>query len=69
MEEKINELAMLMYDNYCMAVGGKAFNGDKLPTSKDFFSDDSKKLQVNAWKSAAATSKTFFELNPELIGR
>ena len=37
------------YDAYCEAVGGVAFNGDKLPSSEEFFNDPSKQKQANAW--------------------
>jgi hypothetical protein len=52
----INEeelLAMRLYDIYCEEVGGVAYNGDPLPTSKEFFADMSKSKQVNAWKAVA----------------
>lgn len=42
-----------MYDAYCEKVGGKAFNGDPLPKSEEFFADKTKEKQVNAWISAA----------------
>lgn len=56
MREKTEELARLMYDNYCEAVGGKAFNGDPLPSSGEFFSDTSKTKQANAWRIASETA-------------
>ena len=46
-------LAKQMYDAYCEAVGGVAFNGDPLPKSDEFFSDETKLKQVNAWRAAA----------------
>lgn len=49
-------LAHEMYDAYCHAVGGKAFNGDPLPTSEEFFADDSKQKQADAWRVAAQTA-------------
>jgi len=51
--EKVERLAYLMYDEYCAAVGGKAFNGDDLPVSTEFFNDVNKTKQANAWRSAA----------------
>jgi hypothetical protein len=50
------ELAHRMYDDYCNAVGGKAFNGDPLPQSEEFFSDETKQKQANAWRVAAKTA-------------
>lgn len=44
-----DDVAAKMYDAYCAAVGGKAFNGDPLPGSLEFFSDENKKLQSEAW--------------------
>jgi hypothetical protein len=46
-------LAKRMYDAYCEAVGGVAYNGDKLPTSQEFFSDTTKEKQANAWRKSA----------------
>lgn len=43
-------LAKKLYDAYCEAVGGKAFNGDDLPKSEEFFNDKTKKKQANAWR-------------------
>lgn len=45
----IEQLAEYLYHDYCAAVGGKAFNGDPLPTWADFRSDPKKRLQSNAW--------------------
>lgn len=47
------ELARKMYDTYCEAVGGIAFNGDKLPDSKEFFNDLTKIKQADAWRAVA----------------
>lgn len=49
-------LAKKMYDDYCDAVGGKAFNGDQLPKSDIFFADETKQKQVNAWRICADTA-------------
>lgn len=46
-------LAKILYDKYCEAVGGKAFNGDDLPKSEEFFADETKEKQVNAWRKVA----------------
>lgn len=53
MESQERILAKLMYDEYCKAVGGVAFNGDPLPSSEEFFSDDTKTKQRKAWEAAA----------------
>lgn len=47
------DLAMKMYDGYCEAVGGKAFNGDPIPSSEEFFNDETKAKQAGAWIRAA----------------
>lgn len=63
MENQISKkerLAMAMYDDYCEAVGGKAFNGDALPKSAEFFNDPSKQKQAKAWIVAAETAVKFF---------
>lgn len=50
------ELAMVMYDEYCKEVGGKAYDGRPLPTSEEFFNDDSKIRQRRGWLKAASTA-------------
>lgn len=45
--------AISLYDEYCMHVGGKAFNGDPLPAGIEFFSDSSKTKQADAWRAVA----------------
>ena len=52
-------LAHKMYDDYSEAVGGKAFNGDQLPKSEEFFADITKQKQANAWRVAADTAFNF----------
>ena len=56
-------LARKMYDSYCEAVGGKAFNGDTLPNSEEFFSDTAKEKQSNAWRVAAKAAIEYFTNN------
>lgn len=47
------KVAQALYDCYCEAVGGKAFNGDPLPKWTEFESDAAKQKQVNAWRAVA----------------
>ncbi len=47
------ELAEKLYKTYCIAVGGKAFNGDPLPNWKQFRADPTKKVQSEAWMKVA----------------
>lgn len=42
-------LAEILYDVYCHAVGGKAFNNDPLPKWQEFFNDPKKQTQVKGW--------------------
>lgn len=53
-------LAKRMYDTYCEKVGGKAFNGDPLPGSEEFFADETKKKQSDAWLAAADVAIDIF---------
>ena len=46
-------IAAELYTKYCESVGGKAFNGDDLPLAEEFFSDDTKTKQSNAWLETA----------------
>lgn len=48
MEEK-EVLAGRLYEAYCVAVGGKAFNGDPLPLWVEFSKDPNKQKQAKAW--------------------
>lgn len=45
--------AKRVYEAYCLAVGGKAFNGDHLPDWETFKNDPAKSVQSNAWIVAA----------------
>lgn len=47
------ELAGNVYNRYCEAVGGFAFNGDPLPSWETFSNDPSKQKQSNAWIAIA----------------
>ena len=49
-------LADKMYEAYCVAVGGKAFNGDLLPDWKTFRADPAKQKQSDAWMVASKTA-------------
>jgi len=53
MMEQNEYIARQMYDAYCAAVGGKAFNGDHLPSAETFFADPTKEKQAKAWIAAA----------------
>jgi hypothetical protein len=45
-------LGRVAYDAYSTAVGGKAWNGDKLPTWAEMSADSKKEKLVTAWKAA-----------------
>ncbi len=49
----IEQVAGELYETYCTAVGGVAFNGDALPNWIAFRADPSKKKQSDAWVAAA----------------
>lgn len=54
MDMSIDDLAGDLYARYCERVGGKAFNGDPLPTWDEFRNDPNKRVQANAWVAVAA---------------
>ena len=47
------KLAGELYTTYCQSVGGKAFNGDPLPTWDEFSRDSNKQKQVDGWVAVA----------------
>lgn len=53
MHTDTEKIARDMYDAYCSAVGGKAYNGQPLPQSDEFFADMNKQPQADAWRAAA----------------
>jgi len=55
----MDNLTDVMYTAYCQAVGGKAFNGDDLPTWDVFANDPKKQKQVNAWRVAAKAARKY----------
>lgn len=56
-DDELDDLANDLYIAYCKAVGGKAFNGDVLPSWQEFRNDESKKKQSDAWIKVAETAK------------
>ena len=54
----INEytVAERLYSAYCLATGGKAYDGKPLPTWEEFCADPSRKLQSDAWVQVARTA-------------
>ena len=57
----MKSLAGILYETYCAAVGGKAFNGDPLPKWEEFRADPAKKKQADAWEIVADASKGLVE--------
>ena len=47
------QLAITAWDTYARAVGGKAFNGDPLPTWEEMAADPKKMVQTEAWRRTA----------------
>ncbi len=62
--EYCESLSGLLYDGYCRAVGGVAFNGDPLPVWSEFGEDPKKQKQANAWRKVAAMAISYSELQP-----
>jgi hypothetical protein len=54
---EIEALARHLYNTYCTAVGGVAWNKDPLPTWEEFRADPAKKLQSDAWIVTAQAAK------------
>ncbi len=63
----IEELARKMYDGYCKSVGVKAFNGDPLLGSEEFFEDKSKTKQANGWRDASAIAFEYINKGKDLV--
>lgn len=61
MSETSETVARYLYDIYCEAVGGKAWDGRPLPSSSEFFTDASKAKQADAWREVAKHAKAIFE--------
>lgn len=47
------EKAVELYEVYCSAVGGVNYAGQPLPSGADFFADEGKKKQAEAWYAVA----------------
>lgn len=52
-DPRVERLACLIYTSYCEGVGGKAYDGQTLPTWEEFSRDATKTKQANAWRKAA----------------
>jgi len=59
-QQIIYYLAEHLYTTYCEKVGGKAFNGDNLPTWEGFSSDPTKQKQAQAWIAVAESAVEIF---------
>ena len=51
------------YIAYCVAVGGKAWNGDPLPTWEVMTEDSAKQHLVSAWRTAGLEAAKAFVLS------
>lgn len=49
----MERIAGVLYAEYCIEVGGKAFNGDPLPDWATFRADPNKQKQSDAWVAVA----------------
>jgi hypothetical protein len=54
----LEELTQIAYESYCNSVGGKAFNGDPLPSWKEFAADPAKFKQAQAWRNGILQALT-----------
>jgi hypothetical protein len=61
------EIAKRLYETYCAAVGGKAFNGDPLPGWEEFSADEKKKLQSDAWLELGALVESQIKTSTEIF--
>lgn len=52
----IEAIAGNLYEIYCKAVGGVAFNGDPLPSWDEFSHDTKKQKQADAWREVATAA-------------
>lgn len=55
------QIASALYAVYAAAVGGKAYNGDPLPTWSEFHKDEKKKTQSDAWLAVADKAMEIFK--------
>ena len=56
------QLAGELYTTYCHEVGGKAFNGDPLPSWDEFSKDPKKQKQVEGWGGVASKALEWVQL-------
>ena len=61
---KSEVIAKDLYEVYCHAVGGLAFNGDPLPSWREFRADNSKRKQSEAWLAVGLYALTHPLINP-----
>lgn len=47
------QLAADLYETYCQAVGGVAYDGKPLPSAEEFFADPAKDKQSKGWLKVA----------------
>lgn len=52
---EINALAIRAFDEYSSSIGGKDREGNIIPSGKDFFTDDNKSKEADAWRAAVRT--------------
>lgn len=64
-----NHIAAQLYSVYCSAVGGKAFNGDPLPTWDEFSVDPAKRKQYDAWMAVGTEVRSIVKKSVEATGR
>jgi hypothetical protein len=64
----VNEIELLagrLYNAYCAAVGGVAYDGKPLPAWSEFGRDPAKQKQADGWRRVAAEAVRYFEIRPD----
>ena len=60
------QLAEFLYQTYCEAVGGVAYDGKQLPTWAEFVKDPAKTKQAQAWGAVSDIVLDTFHEEPKL---
>lgn len=60
---RLEALAGELYDHYCLAVGGVAYDGKPLPGWAEFSGDPTKQKQANGWRSVAEKAGQLCQLS------
>lgn len=61
-------MARALYSTYTEAVGGVNFKGEPLPSADEFFSDESKQKQADAWRKVVTTHYPYTAIKDHIEG-